>query len=199
MPEENIVCPTVTRGEIKGEKVKSNDGNKIGRIKEISEYHLRIQKGSIKKKSFWLPKNLADTYDGKDLWLVSDKEAIHKKYLYGEISPVEEQGGSPLNVEGIGVVDKRMVGIPANPGNKSRYKNIRESDTYTRSSQEKERRDYNKAGGKEPMNPEGIAGHGPTAVKRDQGTDIAEGSQTGTNSPEAREKFRKKGMTDTKQ
>jgi hypothetical protein len=35
-----------------------------------------------------------------------------------------------------------------------------------------ENRDYNEAGGKEPMNPEDIASHEPTAVKRDkkQGT-----------------------------
>ena len=198
MPEENIVGPTVTWNELDGKNVKSNDGENLGEIKEVSKYHIRVQKGSIKKKSFWLPKNLADTYDGKDLWLISDKEAIHKKYLYGEISPVEEQGGSPLNVEGIGVVDKRMVGIPANPSNKSRYKNIRESEVYTGSRQEKERRDYNRPGGKEPMNPEDISGHEPTAVKRDQGTDIAEKGQTGTDSPEAYKKFKKSGMTDAK-
>ena len=38
----------------------------------------------------------------------------------------------------------------------------------------------------------------PTAVKRDTETDIAEGGQTGTDSPEAQEKYKKKGMTDAK-
>ena len=75
---------------------------------------------------------------------------------------------------------------------------VADPDTYTGSSEEKERRDYNEAGGKEPMNPEDIAGHEPTAVKRDQGTDIADEGQTGTDSPEAREKFKKSGMTDAK-
>lgn len=74
---------------------------------------------------------------------------------------------------------------------------VADPDTYTGSSEE-ERRDYNEAGGKEPMNPEDIAGHEPTAVKRDQGTDIADVGQTGTDSPEAREKFKKSGMTDAK-
>jgi uncharacterized protein YoxC len=73
-----------------------------------------------------------------------------------------------------------------------------EADTYTGSDDEREKREYNEAGGKEPMNPESIAANEPTAVKRDQDTDIADEGQTGTDSPEAREKFKKSGMTDTK-
>ncbi|MGV8107784.1 MAG: hypothetical protein ACP5OH_08445 [Nitrososphaerota archaeon] len=55
---------------------------------------------------------------------------------------------------------------------------VTETDTYKRLSEERkntkydENRDYDKLGGKEPMNPEDIAEHEPTAVKRDkkQGT-----------------------------
>src|SRR5512145_2105222 len=55
---------------------------------------------------------------------------------------------------------------------------VTESDTYKRISEESknakydENRDYDKSGGKAPMNPEDIASHEPTAVKRDkkQGT-----------------------------
>ena len=71
-------------------------------------------------------------------------------------------------------------------------------DTYTGTPEEKEGRDYNEAGGKEPMNPEDIAGHEPTAVKREQGTDIADEGNTRTDSPEAKEKYKKSGMTDAK-
>ena len=76
---------------------------------------------------------------------------------------------------------------------------VADPDTYTGSEEEKEiKREYNEAGGKEPMNPEDVAGHEPTAVKRDQDTEIAERGQTGTDSPEAREKYKKSGMTDAK-
>jgi hypothetical protein len=76
---------------------------------------------------------------------------------------------------------------------------VADPDTYTGSDQEQEsNREYKGAGGKEPMNPEDIAEHEPTAVKRDQDTEIVEGGQTGTDSPEAREKYKKRGMTDTK-
>ena len=71
-------------------------------------------------------------------------------------------------------------------------------DTYTGSDKGNEKREYNEAGGKEPMNPEGIAANEPTAVKRNEDTNIAEGGQTGTDSPEAREKYKKSGMTDAK-
>ena len=50
--------------------------------------------------------------------------------------------------------------------------------------------------GKDPMSPEKITSHEPTAVKRDQNDQqIAEGGQTETDSEEAREQYRKKGMT----
>ena len=49
---------------------------------------------------------------------------------------------------------------------------VRDSDTYSSSDEERKSREFNEAGGKEPMNPEDIASHEPTAVKRDkkQGT-----------------------------
>ena len=83
-------------------------------------------------------------------------------------------------------------------GVKDTAEEVVDADTYTGSDKEKQKREYNEARGKEPMNPEDIAEHEPTAVKRDQGTDIADEGQTGTDSPEAREKFKKSGVTDTK-
>jgi len=49
---------------------------------------------------------------------------------------------------------------------------------------------------KEPMNPEDIASHEPTAVNRDDETEITEEGQADTNSREAREQYREKGMTE---
>ena len=46
---------------------------------------------------------------------------------------------------------------------------VADPDTYTGSDEEKEvNRQNNEAGGKEPMNPEDIAEHEPTAVKREK-------------------------------
>ncbi len=49
----------------------------------------------------------------------------------------------------------------------------------------------------EAMNPEDIASHEPTAVKRDLDNDIANEGEMGTDSPEALDKYRKQGMTET--
>jgi hypothetical protein len=61
---------------------------------------------------------------------------------------------------------------------------------------DKSKKDF-ESGRKEPMNPEDIAGDEPTAVTRDEDTEIASQDQTGTDSPEAREKYRQQGMTET--
>ena len=60
-------------------------------------------------------------------------------------------------------------------------------------SEDFENRKENPAGGKEPMNPEDIE---EGAVDRDQNTEMAEEGQPGTDSPEAQEQYRKKGMTE---
>ena len=51
-------------------------------------------------------------------------------------------------------------------------KEVTDADTYKSSDEERKSREFNEAKGKEPMNPEDIASHEPTAVKRDkkQGT-----------------------------
>jgi len=49
--------------------------------------------------------------------------------------------------------------------------------------------------GKDPMSPEKITSHEPTAVNRDSDTGITEGGNTGTNTEEAKEKYKKEGMT----
>ena len=43
-----------------------------------------------------------------------------------------------------------------------------DSDTHTKSYDQSENREYDKAVGKDPMDPEDIAKHEPTAVKRDK-------------------------------
>jgi hypothetical protein len=125
LPEENIAGPTVLWIEIKDKKVKSKDGKTLGQIKRISDNHFKIQKGSVRKKSFWIPKNEADAYDGKSLWLSSNEEEIHDKFLYGEEPPENDQTGSPI--DRVRLIKERMVGMPTEPADSSKpYKNIRD-------------------------------------------------------------------------
>lgn len=124
MPEENVTGPTILWADLDDVEVKSNDGKKLGKIKKISQNHFRVEKGSIGKKSFWMPKNLADAYDGDYLWLTNNEEEIHDKFLYGEEPSVDEK---ITPVEKIKVVNERMKGVPTEKQESSeRYKNIRD-------------------------------------------------------------------------
>jgi hypothetical protein len=82
--------PTVLWNMLKGKKVKTNDGKDVGEIKEISQNYLRIEKGTISKDKYWIPKYLADAYDGKSLWLLVSEEHLLQRYLYGEEPPAEQ-------------------------------------------------------------------------------------------------------------
>lgn len=123
MPEENIVGPTVLWSELEGEKVKSKDGKKLGEIKKISQNHFRVKKGSISKKEFWIPKDLADAFDGKYLWLSDDEEKIHEKFFYGE-EPSES--ANAVSSDGVKIVKERMRGVSAEDSGSDGYKNIRD-------------------------------------------------------------------------
>jgi hypothetical protein len=125
MPEENIAGPTALWTETKDKKVKSNDGDTLGRIKRIADNHFKIEKGRFNKKSFWIPKKEADAYDGKYVWLISNKEQIHDKFLYGEEPPEGDQTGSP--VDKIRYVKERWAGVPSEPADSSDgYKKMRD-------------------------------------------------------------------------
>jgi hypothetical protein len=82
--------PTVLWSMLKSKKVKTNDGKDVGEIKEISQNFLRIEKGTISKDKYWIPKYVADAYDGKSLWLLVGEEHLLQRYLYGEEPPAEQ-------------------------------------------------------------------------------------------------------------
>src|SRR5919108_912962 len=125
MPEENITGPTILWRELEDKKVKSNDGKKLGRIKRISQNHFLIEKGLVRKQSFWIPKSLGDAYDGEHIWLNRDEDEIHNRFLFGEEPSDGFQSGSP--VDKLRIVKERVTGIPSEPANSSeRYKNMRD-------------------------------------------------------------------------
>ena len=44
--------PQFFGGDLKGSKVKSNDGKDLGDIDKISQNYIRLEKGTIKKEKF---------------------------------------------------------------------------------------------------------------------------------------------------
>jgi hypothetical protein len=140
MAENNIEGPTVLWGELKGKKVKSNDGKDLGDIDKISQNYIKLEKGTIKKEHFWVPKYLADAFDGKVLWFLTGEEETRAKFQYGEEPPAEQYEkdlGSfktssygqnrTWDAEKVNVIPERTVGIPSKPADSNEnYKNIRD-------------------------------------------------------------------------
>jgi hypothetical protein len=137
MVEDNLDGPTVLWAELKGKKVKSNDGKDLGDIDKISQNFIKLEKGTIKKAEFWVPKYLADAFDGKVLWLLTGEEDTRGKFQYGEEPPTEQYdkdfGSSSYGQnrtwdgEKVNVTPERTVGIPTKPANSDEnYKNVRD-------------------------------------------------------------------------
>ena len=84
---------------------------------------------------------------------------------------VETAGGVKETAEGVAEgVEETAGGVKesaedAAEGVEETAEKVTDSDTYLGSDKEIEKRDYNEVGGKEPMNPEDIAAHEPTALK----------------------------------
>jgi len=82
--ESNKQGPTTLWKTLKGKNVKTNDGKDLGEIKDVSENYIHVEKGTLHKESLWIPKYIADAFDGKTLWLLIDEEELRGKYQYGK-------------------------------------------------------------------------------------------------------------------
>jgi hypothetical protein len=76
--------PSVLWNVLKGKKVKTNDGKELGEIKEFSQNYVRVEKGTLRKDSIWVPKYVGDAFDGHTLWLLISEEEVLEKFKYGE-------------------------------------------------------------------------------------------------------------------
>jgi hypothetical protein len=82
--------PTILWQQLKDKKVKTNDGKDLGEIKEVTENYIRLEKGVVNKDKYWIPKYVADAYDGKVLWLLVSSDDVAKGYSY-TTHPAREQ------------------------------------------------------------------------------------------------------------
>jgi hypothetical protein len=131
--------PTILWQQLKGKKVKSNDGESLGDIDKISQNYILLESGRIKKEKFWVPKYYADTFDGETLWLLVDGEEIKSKFHYGNEPPAEQfqsdfevfntqhGSGKEWDPEKVNFAKGKSVGVPNKPtGSDTGYDNVRE-------------------------------------------------------------------------
>jgi hypothetical protein len=75
--------PSVLWNVLEGKKVKTGDGKELGEITEFSENYIRVEKGALRKENYWIPKYVADAYDGHTLWLLISEEEVLERFKYG--------------------------------------------------------------------------------------------------------------------
>jgi hypothetical protein len=83
MTYNNTEGPKVMWNALKNKKVKSSDGKDLGDVSQVSQYYIRLEKGMVSKDKYWIPKYIADAFDGKSIWLVLTADEVLGKYLYG--------------------------------------------------------------------------------------------------------------------
>lgn len=89
--DTNIEGPTMLWGMLNDKTVNTNDGEDLGKIKEISQNCFLTEKGTLNKHRLWIPKFLSDAYDGKILWLLVSEDEIKKKYYYQDKESSQER------------------------------------------------------------------------------------------------------------
>ena len=130
--------PTILWNQLKGKKVKTHDGKDVGEIDEISQNYLRLEKGTISKDKFWIPKYIVDAFDGKKVWVVVDEEEVKQRYLFGQEPPNEQfttdfeefktrRGMDVYNSEGVRVrTDDTLQEESTESSSTGEYKSIRD-------------------------------------------------------------------------
>ena len=66
--------------------VKSSDRHKIGKIRAVTNDFIQIQKGSLDKKYYFVPKYYIQGYDGDNIWLSITEDEIKKFESEKELS-----------------------------------------------------------------------------------------------------------------
>ena len=133
--DDTVGGPTILWDEMKNKKVKSVDGKSLGKIEKIAQNHIMIEEGLLKKKRFWIPKFVADVYDGKFVWLDIKQEEIKDRYYY-DTEPASSQydlditeyntkyGKNKSNISNEKIKLKEGVELESDP--QKGYKNVRD-------------------------------------------------------------------------
>jgi uncharacterized protein (TIGR02271 family) len=72
----NIDWNDVTKKEARG-----SDDEDLGEVQEVGPNYVLVQKGMINKEKFYIPKDMADSYDGTVLHFRISKEDAKSKYM----------------------------------------------------------------------------------------------------------------------
>ena len=63
-----------------GKDVKSVDEKDIGKIKDVSQDHIQIEKGLVDKEHYSIPKSFAERYENDHVFLSLTEDEIKDKF-----------------------------------------------------------------------------------------------------------------------
>ena len=66
-------------------EARGSDDEDLGEVKETDGDYVLVQKGMINKEKFYIPKNMAESYDGNVLRFNISKEQAEKQ-VYGRLA-----------------------------------------------------------------------------------------------------------------
>ena len=67
--------------KLKGKNTKSIDNKEIGKIKEISQDYIQIEKGIVSKDHFFVPKYFVEGYEDDDIIISLTEDEIKNKFM----------------------------------------------------------------------------------------------------------------------
>ena len=66
--------------EARGKKVKTSEGQELGKIKSVGKEYIEIEDGLIAKKTYFIPKYFVQGYDGNYIWISLVKEDVKERF-----------------------------------------------------------------------------------------------------------------------
>jgi uncharacterized protein (TIGR02271 family) len=101
----NIDWEDVIKKEARG-----SDDEDLGEVKETDGDYVIVQKGMINKEKFYIPKNMAESYDGSVLRFNISKGEVRSRFM-GDSPPVADQYSSSSSYRDTDVREKDTANI----------------------------------------------------------------------------------------
>ena len=81
---------TLSWEKAKDKKIKSVDDKDLGKIKNVLNHFVEVEKGTMGKDHFFIPKYYFDSYDGDDVWISLTENEVKEKFENQDEAPPSE-------------------------------------------------------------------------------------------------------------
>ena len=190
-PEPGVTLKSDTTGEdvkiewanVIHKHVRSSDDLDIGDVERVGNEFMVVRQGVAKVHLYYVPKACISNYDGSYLYLSVPSDFARARFERDN-DPTPEEVQSLIREAKTKADEQKGVNVSKKKEKDSSLDTVAHGKDDPLTSY----RD------KEPMTPAKVKEHEPTAVKREMTEKIVEQGRTGTNTQEAAELSRKKGM-----